>query len=94
MRVGSLKQLQAAYDRIKKQGWNNTDANYLANQGVLISERIRDLRIPTDILGRPTQCSAWDTYEQKLNTLKEKLAICTLETDLNWTLEHIMEYQF
>jgi hypothetical protein len=89
-----MKQLHKAYDNIKNIGWNNTDANYLANQGVLISQRIRELAPPCDITGKPRQCSAWDTYEDKLNALKAKLAVCTLETDLQWAEKNITDYRF
>ncbi len=75
MRIASLKQLRAARRRLAN-GWNNTDHNYLRNQAVLITERMRTLHMPCNVPSFPQyNTGPWDTYEDKMRKLDTKLSM-------------------
>ncbi len=76
MRIGSLKQLQAAVDRLC-EGWNNTDYNYLRNQAVLIEQRMEQLQLPTCLTGYAPRYNAWNRYDAKMDVLRAKLKLIT-----------------
>jgi len=72
MRLATLKQIkEAARNVANEKTWNNTDGNFLVNQGFEIQDRLCKLYEPTR-----GGMSAWQNYDRKRQTLKEKLDIC------------------